>query len=501
MQNEDLSSLRQKFEADFASCDDFAIREINGGFICFIKNTCDREYISEQVVKPLVRLDPSGFKGDFSCVLQSAAFTVCKSYADGARAILAGNVFAAIQSGATGEASETDKSGGSDKSGEASETADSGKPCVTDKTGEKCGLYAVTVPADRFDMRSVSEPNSDVTVKGPRAGFNENGETSVASLRRIIRSSALKVLPVTVGSLTKTRVFLCYVEGRAGMPLVNDIKNRLETASASCVVDSANLEQLLCGRSSPFFPVTGSTEKVDKVASKLLAGRIALICDGSPFVLTLPYVFAESIQSAEDYLKSPYYASFMRVLRFCSFLVSFLLPAIFTAAMYHQRFVIPSALMESLEKLEEDISVPFIVEILVMLVVFEAIREVGVRMPRTVGDSVGIVASFILGDAVVQAGIAGTAVLLVVALSAVCSFIVPSLANVTVLLRFVFVFAAYVAGVYGILLLFGLTVLLLCRKKSFGAPYLSPLFPLNPEGLQDFLVAIPQKTLGRKEKL
>lgn len=462
MQNEDLSSLRQKFEADFASCDDFAIREINGGFICFIKNTCDREYISEQVVKPLVRLDPSGFKGDFSCVLQSAAFTVCKSYADGARAILAGNVFAAIQ---------------------------------TDS------LYAVTVPADRFDMRSVSEPNSDVTVKGPRAGFNENGETSVASLRRIIRSSALKVLPVTVGSLTKTRVFLCYVEGRAGMPLVNDIKNRLETASASCVVDSANLEQLLCGRSSPFFPVTGSTEKVDKVASKLLAGRIALICDGSPFVLTLPYVFAESIQSAEDYLKSPYYASFMRVLRFCSFLVSFLLPAIFTAAMYHQRFVIPSALMESLEKLEEDISVPFIVEILVMLVVFEAIREVGVRMPRTVGDSVGIVASFILGDAVVQAGIAGTAVLLVVALSAVCSFIVPSLANVTVLLRFVFVFAAYVAGVYGILLLFGLTVLLLCRKKSFGAPYLSPLFPLNPEGLQDFLVAIPQKTLGRKEKL
>ena len=462
MQNEVLSSIRQKFEADFASCDDFALREIKGGFICFIKNTCDREYISEQVVKPLVRLDLGLFKGDFASILESAAFTVCNSYTEGATAVLSGNVFAAI---------ETDS------------------------------LYAVTVPADKIDMRSVSEPNSDVTVKGPRAGFNENGETSVASLRRIIRSSALKVLPLTVGSLTKTRVFISYVEGRADMKLVNDIKNRLETASAACVVDSANLEQLLCGKSSPFFPVAGSTEKVDKVASKLLAGRVALICDGSPFVLTVPYVFAESIQSAEDYLKSPYYASFMRFLRFFSFLVSFLLPALFTAAMYHQRFVIPAPLMESLEKLEEDISLPFIVEVLVMLVVFEAIREVGVRMPRTVGDSVGIVASFILGDAVVQAGIAGTAVLLIVAFSAVTSFIVPALANVTVLLRFAFVIAAYIAGVYGILLLFGLTVLLLCRKKSFGAPYMSPVFPLNPEGLQDFLIAVPKKTLGRKEKL
>ena len=160
-------------------------------------------------------------------------------------------------------------------------------------------LYCTVVGADNFAHRSVSEPDSDVTVKGPRAGFTESGEGNVAALRRVIKNPDLRVEKQTVGSLTGTDVFIVYLQGRADEAVLSAVRRRLKTAKASCVVDSGNIEQLLAPKGS-FFPTLGSSEKVDKVASKILSGRVGLVCDGSPFVLTAPYVFAESIQSAED---------------------------------------------------------------------------------------------------------------------------------------------------------------------------------------------------------
>lgn len=465
MEGKDYGTFIAEIKACFKGCDDFVVRDIAkagvNGSVCFIKNICDRKYISDRVVAPLVKQCTADFRGDFGALLESAAVNECAAADTAVKAVLGGNALVLL---------ETDR------------------------------LYCAFVPADSFTFRGVEEPNSDITVKGPRAGFTESGEGNLAELRRIIRSTDLKSVTFTLGTLTGTRVFLTYMEGRASNEVVRRISTALENISVSSIVDSGNIEQLLCPRGYTF-PTLGSSEKVDKVASKILAGRVAIICDGSPFVLTAPYVFAESIQSAEDYLKPWWYATFMRLLRFFALLASAFLPALFTAAVYHDRFLIPSVLMQSLETMEKDIKLPFIGEILLMLTAFEIVREVGVRMPRTVGDAVGLVASLLVGDATVKAGLAGTAALLIVAFSETTAFIVPAMNNSLTLLRYVYIFAAYFGGMYGILLAFGITAIALIKKKSFGAGYMTPLVPFSSRGMQDFLLAIPQKTVGRKEKL
>ncbi len=466
METKDLQSFRKELSAMFSQCDDFVCRSIGqgtvGGEIYFIKNVCDRKYVAESTVMPLLtRLDDT-FCGDFCALLQSSAVSDVADVNAAAISLVAGNAVVAV---------ESDK------------------------------LYVASVAADSFTTRSIQEPDSDVTVRGPRAGFTESGENNLAAIRRIIKSPQLKVVRYSVGSLTSTGVFVVYLDGVADNAVVDRIKKGLENAKARAVVDSANIEMLLHSGGNRLFPIMGSSEKVDKVASKLLSGRVVVICDGSPFVLTAPYVFAESIQSAEDYLKNAFYSSFMRVLRFLAFLASLLAPSLFTAAVYHDRWLLPNVLMSALDEMEKDIKLPFVGEMLLMLTAFEIIREVGIRMPRTVGDAVGLVASLLVGDATVEAGLAGTSVLLIVAFAEVSGFIVPAFAPALTLLRYVFLLSAYFAGMYGILFVLVIMTVVLLRKKSFGVGYMTPLYPFSVRGMEDFLLSLPQKTLNRQEKL
>lgn len=465
MDIESFNTLHDYLINSFGNSADFAVRTVKKeGCNCgvfYIRNIVGRQYVADRVVAPIVKNCDSGFRGGFDCLLQSAALSLCHTVESAVQAILGGNLLVAI---------ETDR------------------------------LYCAVVSADSFAHRGVTEPHSDVTAKGPRAGFTESGEGNVAALRRVIKNADLRVEKFTVGSLTGTGVYLVYLQGRADAAVVDELRKGLKNVKAECVVDSGNLEQLLAPSTS-FFPTLGSSEKVDKVASKLVSGRVGVVCDGSPFVLTAPYVFVESIQSAEDYLKPAWYATFMRCLRFFALLASLLLPALFTAAVYHDSWLIPSVLMESLNEMEKDIKLSFIAEILLMLTAFEIIREVGVRMPRSVGDAVGLVASLLVGDATVEAGLAGTSVLLIVAFSETSGFIVPAMSSAGVLIRYIYVLAAYLAGLTGLLFAFGITVMVLLKKKSFGVGYMTPVYPFNRSGMEDFLLAIPKKTLGRREKL
>ena len=349
MDNGGINALCTKVSFALGNSADLVFRPINKGscrcVVMYIRNISGRQYISDRVVAPLVKYCDGGFRGGFDSLLQSAAVSPCEGVEEGVNALLYGNLLVAV---------ETDR------------------------------LYCAIVAADAFAYRSVSEPDSDVTVKGPRAGFTESGEGNVAALRRVIKNPDFRVEKLQLGSLTGTSLFLVYLQGRVDEAVVSALRRRLKGAKAACVVDSGNVEQILSPKGS-FFPTFGSSEKVDKVASKLLSGRVGIVCDGSPFVLTAPYVFAESIQSSEDYLKPAWYATFMRFLRFFALLASLLLPAMFTAAVYHDSWILPSVLMDSLREMEKDIKLSFIGEILLMLTAFEVIREVGVRMPRSVG--------------------------------------------------------------------------------------------------------------------
>ena len=249
------------------------------------------------------------------------------------------------------------------------------------------------------------------------------------------------------------------------------------------------------------FPVFGSTEKVDKVASKLLAGRVAVFVDGSPFVLTAPYVFAESLQSAEDYLKNPVYATAMRLLRVLALLLSLYFPAMYITVLKYGPELLPDAVTAILRESREGMPLEPFFEIVIMLVVFELLREVGIRMPRTVGDAVGIVGSLIVGDAATQAGLASTVVVVVVAITAVCTFIVPMYMNAQLLFRFVFLFAGYFFSFFGVIAATLLLLAYLAQKESFGVSYLSPLAPVVPAGLLDFLLALPRRSMRRRDRL
>ncbi|MDL2287364.1 spore germination protein [Eubacteriales bacterium OttesenSCG-928-G02] len=462
-----IEELEQKLGVLYNNCEDFIKKKFkikeSSVFICCIREIASNEFVSEKIIKPfLVLNDFKGFNGNFDQILFSFKNTPVKSVNDACMAMHSGSVLVAVESDS---------------------------------------LYACLTAADTYFGRAVSEPSSDVTVKGPRAGLVENIDKNIIALRRIIRSPRLKIKTHIKGSETNTRIALLYIEGRADEKVVNSIDKKLAGIQATAIIDSGNIEMLLKNKRYALLPDMGSTEKTDKAASLLIAGRVIILCDGSPFAISAPYVFAESIQSPEDYLKTPYYATFVRILRFCALLVSLYLPALFLVAVSYTPEMVPRALVQVIEKMRENIPVSLLTELVLMLLVFEILREVGLRMPRTVGDAVGIVGSIVIGDAATEAGIASTTVILIVAISAVANFVTPTYMNAVVLLRMGMLVLGYLFSYFGIVC--G-TIILLCglfSKQSFGVPYMTPIMPFNLKGSEDFLLAVPQKTLGRIEDL
>lgn len=451
----------------FAGCPDYICRDIalDGavGVILTIRELADKEYISESVIRPMLeKKDWQSFDGDFNSVLRSSKISSAGNVDELASALFSGCAVAAVMTGK---------------------------------------LYIAVISADSYFGRGVSEPSTDVTIKGSKSAFVEDIEKNIAMLRKIIRTPKLKYIDFTIGSETETRVSLMYVEGRADAKAVEKAKQKLKSINPTVITDSGALELIMRERRWGIFPSTGSTEKVEKAASLLIAGRCLIICDGSPFVLTLPYVFIEAFQSSEDYVRTPYYATFVRFLRFFAYLVAIYLPALCIILVDKHPSALPDGVYSIITDLRAKIPFSLFDELLLMLIMFEVLREVGLRMPRTVGDAVGIVGSIIIGDAATEAGIASTTVILIVAASAVCNFVVPMFMNQTVLLRFAFLFAAQFFDYIGVLVGIAVLMVLLCTKKSFSAWYMKPILPFSPGGMLDFLIAIPQITVGKKEKL
>jgi spore germination protein KA len=241
----------------------------------------------------------------------------------------------------------------------------------------------------------------------------------------------------------------------------------------------------------PFYPTVGNSERPDKVAAKLMEGRAAIIVDGSPVVLTVPYLFCEAFQVAEDYSKSTWYATFVRLLRFASYMVALYLPSLFVALFVRHKDVLPEHLILSVSGAREKLPFSLFWEVLVIFLIFEAVREVGLRMPKAVGSAVGLVGSLILGDSAIKAGITSAPVLIVVALAAVCNFMIPPYMNTNILYRFFMIVISGALGLFGFFGAIALAAVMLCAKSSFGVPYLTPFAPIDPWGLRDFIYMAP----------
>ncbi|MBO5870253.1 MAG: spore germination protein [Clostridia bacterium] len=451
----------------FADCEDFVCRECvkDGGrfALMFIKGITSRDFISERLLRPLQHTDIDNFSGDFGSLIESPNLSTPKDVQSAAQSVAIGEVLLIVES--------------------------------------RNGFFVTLANAQQTHGRSIDEPSSDVTIRGPKAGFVEDAEINMALLRKYIRTPALKFRRFTVGSVSETKVIMVYVSGRAEENLVNEISKRISELKANVITDSANITMLLEGRRNSVLPTCGSTEKVDKAASKLMAGRVGIIVDGSPFVLTLPFLFIEGLQASDDYLHTPYYATFIRILRLFAFISAIFAPAVLCAVVNYYHDDIPAEFYGIIAESRENIPLSFFWEIAAILLLFELLREVGVRMPRTVGEAVGIVGSIILGNTAVEAGIVSSVGVITVAFSAVCAFITPAYMYVIVLARLIVLALAELLGIYGLILSAVLIFLMLCTKRSFSVPYMSPLLPFNKEGMRDFIFCWPKKTLGRKERL
>lgn len=343
--------------------------------------------------------------------------------------------------------------------------------------------------------RSVSEPNGETVVRGPREGFIEKAEDNTVLIRKRLRTERLKIISLQIGKYSNTNVRILYLDGVADMGLVNKIITTVKAIELPTVLDSGYIEQLLTKGRSRLFSEVGNSEKPDKVAAKIASGRVAIICDGSPVVLTVPYLFVESIQSSEDYLKTPYYATFIRILRFMGVLISLYLPAFYVAIMEYHKNAVPYKLFFAMNEKRQEIPFGIFWELVIILIIFEIIREVGIRMPGSVGSAVSIVGGLILGDAAISAGISSAPVIMVAALTAICTFIAPPFMNSTILVRFAGIILARLFGMVGIAVGTGFLLCCLSAKTSFGVPYMMPFSTGSAHGFEDGLIMRPREAL------
>lgn len=342
-----------------------------------------------------------------------------------------------------------------------------------------------------WQSRSIDEPETEIVVRGPREGFTETLRTNTSMLRRKIKDQNLTFDTMRLGTRSKTDVSIAYIKGIAKDELIDEIKGRLKKINIDAILESGYIEQFIEDNPFALFATIGNSEKPDVVSAKILEGRAAIFVDGTPIVLTVPLLFIESFQSAEDYYSRTIYASLLRFIRFIAFAFSVLSPALYVSLVSFHQELLPTAMLITIAAAAEGTPFPSIIEIIGMGLIFEILREAGVRMPRSMGQAVSIVGALVIGQAAVSAGIVGAPVVIVVALTAIASFVVTPQADVGTILRFVFTLSAGFLGLYGMAILVYLLVIHLTSLRSFGIPYFSPISPTSFKDWKDVFVRAP----------
>ncbi|MFD1957282.1 spore germination protein [Paenibacillus thailandensis] len=341
--------------------------------------------------------------------------------------------------------------------------------------------------------RAVEEPSSQTVIRGPKEGFTEDISTNTALVRRILTTPELRIVTYKIGRYTNTKVSLFYIEGIAKPEVVQEAKARLLSIDADSILESGYIEEYIQdGVRSPF-PTMMNTERPDAVAGGLLEGMVAIMVDGTPYVLMAPVTFFRFLTSSEDYYQRYDISSFLRVIRLVAFFLALLLPSLFIAVTTFQQEMLPTTLLITLAAQREGTPLPTLMEGFLMELTFEVIREAGVRMPRAIGPAISIVGALVLGQAAVQAGLVSAAMVIVVSFTAICNFVLPAI-NMSAavrLLRFLLMFLAGSFGLFGILA--GLVPILahLSALESFGVPYLAPIAPFTRSNLKDLIVRVP----------
>ncbi|WML44758.1 spore germination protein [Neobacillus sp. PS3-40] len=360
---------------------------------------------------------------------------------------------------------------------------------------------ALIISTRGWPTRSIEEPESAKVVRGPREGFTESLMTSLSLIRRKINTPELKFKFREMGERTHTKVCVCYIEGLAVEEILLELEKRLDAIKIDAILDSGYIQELI--RDAPFSPyeTVGYSERPDVIAAKLLEGRIAIVVDGSPFVLTVPFVLAESFQSDEDYYNNFIFSSFNRMIRMVGVFVATGLPAVYLAIVTYHQEMLPTPLLISIASARQGVPFPSVVALFFMLLVFDVIREAATRMPTPIGQAVNIVGTLVLGQAIVEAKIVSSPVIIITAISGIMKLLSPTALGSIIVLRLFFLLLASVMGIYGYILGMIIATLHLMNVRSFGVPYMLGLSSVKNHNGQDIWIRAPWWTMTLRPKI
>ncbi|MFE4569478.1 spore germination protein [Paenibacillus chitinolyticus] len=353
-----------------------------------------------------------------------------------------------------------------------------------------------------YVKRQIDEPNSETVIRGPREAFVESIQDNLSMLRKRLRTHNFKCVEQIIGTKTRTRVITVYMEDVCSPALVDEVARRLADIEIDSVLGSSYLEEFIEDNPYSPFPQLQYTERPDVVAAALLEGRITIIVEGTPIAIIAPTTLFMMMQSAEDYYQRFWAGSWIRWIRYVFLFVSLLLPSFYIAITTFHPETIPERMLITIASSREVVPFSAFVEALIMEVFFEALREAATRIPKSVGQAVSIIGALIIGTAAVQAGIASAAMVIIVSLTGIASFIIPhyDLGLSFRLLRFPIMILAGGFGLVGIACAMILIYIHLTELKSFGIPYLSPVVPMVPKDMKDIFVRAPWWTMITRPK-
>ena len=361
-------------------------------------------------------------------------------------------------------------------------------------------LLKLSIP--KFAVRSPDEPDNEHVIRGAHEGFVESFDANMALIRKRIPVADLVVRSIRLGGNTNTFISYVYMDSIADVDVVEDVKKKLEDYKTNGIVSSGQIEDSLEDSVWSPFPQLLTTERPDRVAANLLEGKIAIFTDHDPTALIAPITFFSFYQSPDDFNKRVLVGTFFRLLRLLSFITAIFLPAFYIAVVSFHSEILPIQLSKQVKVAVNDIPYRPIIEALILELFIELIRESSIRLPTPIGQTIGIVGGLIIGDAIVNAGLVSNLMVIVVALTAISSFVVPSVEmNTTIrLLRFPFMFAASLFGFFGMVIMTLVLFIHLMNVSSLKQPYLSPVVPFEPSRFKDVLFRVPYFRLKKQQK-
>ncbi|MEW9701557.1 spore germination protein [Paenibacillus sp. SI8] len=362
---------------------------------------------------------------------------------------------------------------------------------------------ALVVSSNGWSSRSIEEPQTESIIRGPRVGFTEDLRTNTAMLRKRMKEPNLVFDSYKLGKRSKSEVIVAYIAGIVHPDLVSEVTTRIQSVDIDDIEGSGFLEQWISDSFLSPFPLILNTERPDKVSGALLQGRIAVLVDGDPFALILPITFSSSLQSPEDYNQHWMVSTLTRILRLIAAFVATFLPALYIALLEFHHGMIPSKLAFSIAGAREGVPFPAVIEAFAMEFTLELLREAGLRLPKPIGQTIGIVGGLVIGEAAVAAGIVSPVMVIVVAVTAISSFALPSYSFAITLrmLRFGIMIAAAFFGLYGIILAYIMINIHLVNLMSFGIPYSTPFAPLFFGDWKDLVLRSPIMFMKNRPKL